>query len=59
MFLGSIRVFCRVRPFLPTDRRKFHEPVTTELGKIVIKVPGGTKEFGFDRVFPVGASQGQ
>ncbi|OWM62996.1 hypothetical protein CDL15_Pgr020290 [Punica granatum] len=54
---GSIRVFCRVRPFLPTDRRKFHEPVTAELEKIAVKMPGGVKEFGFDRVFHKEASQ--
>ncbi|KAK4744238.1 hypothetical protein SAY87_010550 [Trapa incisa] len=54
---GSIRVFCRVLPFLPNNRRKFDHHVMTELEKVVIKIPGGTKEFGFDRVFPVGASQ--
>lgn len=54
---GSIRVFCRVRPILLTDRRRIHQPISTELEKIVVRSGGSRKEFSFDKVFPQEASQ--
>lgn len=54
---GSIRVFCRVRPFLPTDNRKI-QPISTGSEKIVVKLAGTSKEFEFDKVFLPQALQG-
>lgn len=54
---GSIRVFCRVRPFLLTDKRIIREPVSTGSEKIAVKLTGAKKEFEFDKVFPQQASQ--
>ncbi|KAH7571967.1 hypothetical protein JRO89_XS04G0176100 [Xanthoceras sorbifolium] len=54
---GTIRVFCRVRSFLVRDRRKFNEPILTELEKIAVRSAGVKKEFGFDKVFNQTASQ--
>ncbi|KAH9688371.1 kinesin-like protein KIN-14U [Citrus sinensis] len=54
---GCIRVFCRVRSFLVTGRRVIHEPVLTELEKVVVRSGGSKKEFGFDKVFNQAASQ--
>ncbi|KAL5996005.1 hypothetical protein ACLOJK_026078 [Asimina triloba] len=53
---GSIRVFCCVRPFLPTDRRKF-QPVSHGSENIIVRSVGIRKEFSFDKVFPQGAAQ--
>ncbi|KAG7951281.1 hypothetical protein I3843_12G000200 [Carya illinoinensis] len=41
---GSIRVFCHVRPFLLTDKRRIHEPISTGSEKIVVQ----RKEFELD-----------
>ncbi|KAI4379034.1 hypothetical protein MLD38_016438 [Melastoma candidum] len=49
---GSIRVFCRVRPILQANKMKVRDLVEIELGKMVIRLSGGPKEFGFDKVFP-------
>ncbi|KAG2694957.1 hypothetical protein I3843_08G167000 [Carya illinoinensis] len=54
---GSIRVFCRVRPFLLTDKRRIHEPISTGSEKIVIQLAGIRKEFELDKVFLQQASQ--
>ncbi|KAM7476935.1 hypothetical protein LguiB_024178 [Lonicera macranthoides] len=54
---GSIRVFCRVRPFFPTDKRSTHQPIMVESEKIVVKSGGSKKEFGFDKVFTEEATQ--
>ncbi|KAF5740553.1 P-loop containing nucleoside triphosphate hydrolases superfamily protein [Tripterygium wilfordii] len=54
---GSIRVFCRVRPFHSTNQRRVHEPVSTGLDKIAVKSAGIGKEFRFDKVFHQVASQ--
>ncbi|XVF06251.1 hypothetical protein REPUB_Repub06bG0031700 [Reevesia pubescens] len=54
---GSIRVFCRVRPFLWTDRRRIQDPVSTGLDRIVVRSSGIRKEFGFDKVFHQEANQ--
>ncbi|XP_065853677.1 kinesin-like protein KIN-14U [Euphorbia lathyris] len=54
---GSIRVFCRVRPFLVTGRRRVHEPISIGLGKIMVKSAGIRKEFRFDKVFQQAATQ--
>ncbi|PON69510.1 Kinesin-like protein [Trema orientale] len=56
---GTIRVFCRVRPFLAVDRRKIHEPIAIGSEKIVVKSAGTRKEFEFDKVFPQEVSQGE
>ncbi|KAL5712787.1 hypothetical protein ACHQM5_014922 [Ranunculus cassubicifolius] len=54
---GSIRVFCRVRPFLSTDRRRFRDPVSIGSEKVVVKSATGKKEFSFDKVFTPEAGQ--
>ncbi|CAK7340878.1 unnamed protein product [Dovyalis caffra] len=54
---GSIRAFCRVRPFLLSDRRRIHEPVSTGLEKVVVKSVGIRKEYRFDKVFHQAATQ--
>lgn len=54
---GCIRVFSRVRSVLLTGRRVIHEPILTELEKIVVRSGGSEKEFGFDKVFNQAASQ--
>ncbi|KAG6590321.1 Kinesin-like protein KIN-14U, partial [Cucurbita argyrosperma subsp. sororia] len=54
---GSIRVFCRVRPFLLTDRRRICEPVLLERDKVKVRSSGTRKEFEFDKVFCKEASQ--
>ncbi|XP_007030677.2 PREDICTED: kinesin-like protein KIFC3 [Theobroma cacao] len=54
---GTIRVFCRVRPFLWTDRRRIQEPVSSELDRVVVRSSGSRKEFGFDKVFHQAANQ--
>lgn len=57
-FSGSIRVFCRVRPFLLSDRRRIHEPISTGLEKVVVKSVGIRKEYRYDKVFHQAAAQG-
>ncbi|KAK9086572.1 hypothetical protein Syun_028966 [Stephania yunnanensis] len=54
---GSIRVFCRVRPFLITDKRRNQEPICVRSEKLAVSFGGSKKEFGFDKVFPQNASQ--
>lgn len=54
---GSIRVFCRVRPFLLSDRRRIHEPVSIGLEKVVVKSVGIRKEYRYDKVFHQAATQ--
>ncbi|GAV64225.1 Kinesin domain-containing protein [Cephalotus follicularis] len=54
---GSIRVFCRVRPYLMKSRRKIREPISTGSEMIVVRSSGIRKEFNFDKVFPQEASQ--
>lgn len=57
--IGSIRVFCRIRPYLLTSRRIIHQPISVESNKIVIRSGGSKKEFEFDKVFTQEESQGQ
>ncbi|KAG7556762.1 Kinesin motor domain [Arabidopsis suecica] len=54
---GSIRVFCRVRPFLLTERRPIREPVSFGPDNVVIRSAGSRKEFEFDKVFHQSATQ--
>ncbi|CAN8255694.1 unnamed protein product [Cochlearia groenlandica] len=54
---GSIRVFCRVRPFLSTERRPIREPVSFGPDNVVVRTLGTRKEFEFDKVFNQSASQ--
>ncbi|RZB87492.1 kinesin-like protein KIN-14U [Glycine soja] len=54
---GSIRVFCRIRPNLVTEKRKFSEPVSAGPEKIRVKFGGTRKDFEFDKVFTQEASQ--
>lgn len=56
--IGCIRVFSRVRPFLPTDKRRTHQPISVESEKIVVRSGGSRKEFEFDKVFTQEAIQG-
>ncbi|KAG4983476.1 hypothetical protein JHK87_028225 [Glycine soja] len=46
---GSIRVFCRIRPNLVTEKRKFSEPVSAGPEKIRVKFGGTRKDFEFDK----------
>ncbi|KAJ8440163.1 hypothetical protein Cgig2_003488 [Carnegiea gigantea] len=48
---GSIRVFCRIRPFLWSNGGRNEEPILADSEKIVIKSGGSKKEFDFDKVF--------
>ncbi|TYH46067.1 hypothetical protein ES332_D11G310000v1 [Gossypium tomentosum] len=54
---GSIRVFCRVRPFLWTDKRRTPEPILSELDQVIVTSSGSRKEFGFDKIFHQEANQ--
>ncbi|KAH9295673.1 hypothetical protein KI387_039261, partial [Taxus chinensis] len=56
---GSIRVFCRVRPFVLSDKQAYPGPfVVSDSDKLVIKLAGGkAREYNFDKVFLPGASQ--
>lgn len=59
-FVGSIRVFCRVRSSSSADRKTSESPISIEEDKISVKTSGGAKkEFGADRVFSQGATQGK
>ncbi|XP_010494052.1 PREDICTED: kinesin-like protein KIFC3 isoform X1 [Camelina sativa] len=54
---GSIRVFCRVRPFLVTERRPIREPVSFGPDNVVVRSAGTRKDFEFDKVFHQSATQ--
>ncbi|RWR71931.1 kinesin-like protein KIN-14D isoform X1 [Cinnamomum micranthum f. kanehirae] len=54
---GSIRVFCRVRPFLSVDRRKIHLPISTGSENVIVRSSGSRKDFTLDKVFPQEATQ--
>ncbi|GAB4855425.1 hypothetical protein Ancab_024052 [Ancistrocladus abbreviatus] len=54
---GSIRVFCRIRPFLLNERKVEHEPVLAGSDKIAVRSAGNRKEFEFDKVFSQNSSQ--
>ncbi|XP_075659531.1 kinesin-like protein KIN-14U [Castanea sativa] len=54
---GSVRVFCRVRPMLLTDKKRIHEPISAGSEKIAVKLAGTRKEFKFDKVFQQETSQ--
>lgn len=54
---GCIRVLCRIRPFLSTDRIPIQQPILVESDRIVIKSGANKKEFGFDKVFYQDSSQ--
>ncbi|GAB2211497.1 hypothetical protein Drorol1_Dr00024812 [Drosera rotundifolia] len=54
---GSIRVFCRIRPYMPSERKSKHEPILAGSEKVVIRLVGGRKEFDFDKVFLPNSTQ--
>lgn len=54
---GNIRVFCRVRPFLPIEKQARPGPLTAP-DVDWVKVPSARKEFEFDRVFQPKSVQG-
>ncbi|PIA44635.1 hypothetical protein AQUCO_01700315v1 [Aquilegia coerulea] len=54
---GSIRVFCRVRPYISTDRKRYRDPICIRSEKVVIRSSTIKKEFSFDTVFSQEASQ--
>ncbi|ESW16784.1 hypothetical protein PHAVU_007G184500 [Phaseolus vulgaris] len=54
---GSIRVFCRIRPNLVTEKRRISEPVSAGPEKIRVKLGGTRKDFEFDKVFTQETSQ--
>lgn len=51
-------MFCRVRPFLLTERRPIREPVSFGSDNVVVRSAGVRKEFEFDKVFHQSATQG-
>lgn len=59
LIIGSIRVFCRIRPYLSASKGIVHQPISVESNKIVIRSGGSKKEFEFDKVFTQEESQGQ
>ncbi|KAL9259686.1 Kinesin-like protein [Drosera capensis] len=54
---GSIRVFCRIRPYMPSERKSKHEPILAGSQKVVIRLVGSRKEFDFDKVFLPNSTQ--
>ncbi|KAF9621799.1 hypothetical protein IFM89_028237 [Coptis chinensis] len=54
---GSIRVFCRVRPFLSTDKKRLRDPISIGSEKVVVRSNSVKKEFSLDKVFPQEAGQ--
>ncbi|KAL8159555.1 hypothetical protein V2J09_001092 [Rumex salicifolius] len=54
---GSIRVFCRIRPFLSADRKTIHEPILAGPEKVAVRSAGIRKEFEFDKVFAHDSTQ--
>ncbi|XP_059294596.1 kinesin-like protein KIN-14I isoform X1 [Lycium ferocissimum] len=60
---GSIRVYCRVRPFLPGQSNCGSSVDHIEDGTITISIPSkngkGRKSFNFNKVFGSGATQGE
>lgn len=55
---GSIRVFCRIRPFNSVENWRNSFPVSVETDKIKIKSLGSKKEFVVDRAFDQNSTQG-
>lgn len=55
---GNIRVFCRVRPFLPSEKHARTGPLTAP-DVDWVKVPRARKEFEFDKVFQPSSVQGR
>ncbi|KAF5455315.1 hypothetical protein F2P56_024907 [Juglans regia] len=60
---GSIRVYCRVRPFLPGQSNHFSNVDFIEDGSITISTPSkhgkGQKSFSFNKVFGPSATQAE
>ncbi|CAL0300060.1 unnamed protein product [Lupinus luteus] len=54
---GSIRVFCRIRPFVLADNRRISEPVSAGSERVRVKFGGTRKDFEFDKVFTQEVSQ--
>lgn len=54
---GNIRVFCRIRPLMWSNRRRNEEPISIDSEKVVVKSAGNKKAFDFDKVFCQSSTQ--
>ncbi|GMG99629.1 hypothetical protein Nepgr_001469 [Nepenthes gracilis] len=54
---GSIRLFCRIRPYMARVWKTKHELILAGSEKIVVKSVGIRKEFEFDKVFSQSSTQ--
>lgn len=61
-YIGNIRVYCRIRPFLPGQQAGHSAVEDTDDQTLTILNPGkygkGKKPFTFNKVFGPSASQG-
>lgn len=64
LITGSIRVYCRVQPFLPGQPSRFSTVATADNGVLTLITPSkngkeGQKSFTYNQVFGPSAIQGR